>query len=229
MELNVIYNNDSLQGIKQIPDKSIDVIITDPPYGVGFKKSGEPYLAGDNVNLLPVILPEFYRVLKDDGAIFIFSSTPKLQEFLLSVQMYFKMHNIIIWDKVNPIYPKSNAHFRLQYEPIIYASKGLHYLKSSKCSDIIQAKIPRGKIRIHPTQKPIEVINHIIDSLGEDKNIILDPFMGSGTTAVSCIEKGKNYIGFEINEEWFLKSKKRVEEKRKEKENESQTLFGTQS
>lgn len=211
MELNKIYNTDCIQGIKAIPDKSVDVVITDPPYGVGFKKSGEPYLAGDNVNLLPIILPEIYRVLKDDGAVFIFSGTPKLQEFLLSVQMYFKMHNIIIWNKINPIYPKSNAHFRLQYEPIIYATKGLHYLKSTKCSDIIEAKIPRGKTRIHPTQKPVGVINEIIQSLDDSKSIILDPFMGSGTTAISCIKNNKNYIGFEINKEWFDKSIKRID------------------
>jgi site-specific DNA-methyltransferase (adenine-specific) len=211
MELNKIYNTDCIQGMKTLPDKSIDLIITDPPYGVGFKKSGEPYLAGDNVNLLPIILPEFYRVLKDDGAIFIFSSTPNLQEFLLSVQMYFKMHNIIIWDKINPIYPKSNAHFRLQFEPIIYASKGLHYLQSQKCSDIIQAKIPRGNMRFHPTQKPVEVIDKILFSVEDKNQIVLDPFMGSGSTAISCIKNKKKYIGFEINNEWYKKSLQRIE------------------
>ena len=210
MDFNKIYNTDCIQGMKSLPDKCVDLIITDPPYGVGFKKSGEPYLAGDNVNLLPIILPEFYRVLKDDGAIFIFSSTPNLQEFLLSVQMYFKMHNIIIWDKINPIYPKSNAHFRLQFEPIIYASKGLHYLQSSKCSDIIQAKIPRGKMRFHPTQKPVEVIDKILLSVEDKNQIVLDPFMGVASTGVASLNLNRRFVGIELEEIYFNASVKRL-------------------
>ena len=74
IEINKIYNEDCLQILKKMDEKSIDIIFTDPPYGVSYKKKGEPYLAGDGINLLPIVLPELFRVLKDDGAIYIWSS-----------------------------------------------------------------------------------------------------------------------------------------------------------
>jgi len=211
MKLDVIYNEDCLEGMKKLPDKTIDLIITDMPYGVSIKKPNHTYMVGDHINIFPVVLPLFYRVLKDDGAIFIFSSTSKLHEFLIQFQVYFKLHNILIWDKIRSLYPHSKAHFRMQYEMIMYGSKGLHHLKNKKGSDIIQERIPAGKKRVHPTQKPEELIIEILKSTQESKQLILDPFMGSGTTAVACKRLGRHYIGFEINPDYCKIANQRLE------------------
>lgn len=208
----IIYLGDSREIIKNIPDKSIDCIITDPPYGVSFKKKGEPYMIGDHINPMPLMFPEIYRVLKDDGAIFMFTSMSYLTESFHQFQTYFKLHNIIIWDKINPIYPRSKAHFRLQYEPILYGSKGLHNLQNKKCGDIIKCGIPRGKVRFHPTQKPEGVIEEIIKSLLPSKMIFFDPFMGSGTVPAVCKKMGKQFIGIEIQEKYVEKAIRRLEQ-----------------
>lgn len=212
LPINEIIYGDSREIIKNFPDKSIDLIITDPPYGVSFKKKGEPYMVGDHINPMPHIYPELHRILKDDGAIFCFTSMSYLTEVILPFQTYFKLHNIIIWDKVNPVYPRSKGHFCLQYEPVLYGSKGLHLLKSKKSGDIIQAKIPRGKIRQHPTQKPEHIIDVILSSCEDSKKIVLDPFCGSGTFLVSAKKAGKSYIGIEINKQYIDIAKKRLEQ-----------------
>lgn len=210
--LNKITKGDCLELLKDLPDKSIDLVITDPPYGVSFKKKGQTYLPGDGINLMPVVLPELYRVLKDDGAIFVFSSTPRLHDFLITFQTYFKLHNIIIWDKIQPTYPFSKAHFLLQYEPIMYGSKGLFHLAPKKAiGDVIQARNPRGKIRTHPTQKPVDLIEKIIGATPETSRVILDPFAGTGATLVAAKNKGRDYIGFELSEKYCEIAEHRLE------------------
>lgn len=209
-KLNKIINADCLSVLKNLPDRSIDLIITDPPYGVSFKKKGEPYMIGDHINPLPYLYPELHRVLKDNGAVFIFTSMSYLTEQFLPFQTYFKLHNVIIWDKINPVYPRSKSHFRLQYEPILYGSKGLHVLKNKKCGDIIKCGIPRGKIRQHPTQKPEGVIEQIINSCLDEKSIVLDPFCGSGTTLVVAKRLGRQFIGIELNEEYCKIAQNRI-------------------
>ena len=159
-------------------------------------------MAGDNINQLPYVLPIFYRLIRDDGGLFIFSSTEYLRDALFAFQTYFRMHNLIIWEKTVPIYPHHTSHFLLQYEPIIYGSRGLFYLKKNRCSDVIQCSIERGNNRVHPTQKPADLIKQLIQCTDDSKQIILDPFLGSGTTCY-CAKKLNRYsIGIEIEERY---------------------------
>jgi len=182
--------------------EKVDLVLTDPPYGVSHKKKGEPYMAGDNINQLPLVLPLFYKVIKEDGGFFVFSSTEYLREALLAFQTYFKMHNIIIWDKQVPIYPHHTSHFKLQYEPIIYGSRGLHYLKKNRGSDIVRCAIDRGNNRVHPTQKPVELLLELLKATDDSKVDILDPFLGSGSTAIAAKKLNRKCIGIEIEEKY---------------------------
>ena len=197
-----IVHADCREILPLLPDKSVDLVLTDPPYGVHHKKKGEPYMAGDNINQLPFIVPLFYRLLKEDGGLFIFSSTEYLRDALFAFQTYFRMHNLIIWDKTVPIYPHHISHFKLQYEPILYGSRGLFYLKTNRCSDIIRCPIERGKNRVHPTQKPSDLVKALIQYTEDTKQIILDPFLGSGTTAYCAKKLGRKCIGIEIEEHY---------------------------
>jgi len=197
-----IYHGDCREILPLIPDKSIDLVLTDPPYGVHHKKQGEPYMAGDNINQLPFVLPIFYRLIREDGGLFIFSSTEYLRDALFAFQTYFRMHNLIIWDKVIPLYPHHTSHFKLQYEPILYGSRGLFYLKKDRCSDVIQCSIERGNNRVHPTQKPVDLVKKLIESTVDNKQLILDPFLGSGTTAYCAKKLNRKCIGIEIEEKY---------------------------
>ena len=112
------------------------------------------------------------------------------------------MHNIIIWDKQVPLYPHHTSHFKLQYEPIVYGSRGLHYLKKNRCADVIQCQIDRGNARLHPTQKPVGIIKALLEATDDAKLLILDPFLGSGTTAYCAKKLGRKCIGIEIEEKY---------------------------
>jgi len=206
---NKIVCGDCLKLMAQLPDGCVDAVITDPPYGVSYKKSGEVYMVGDTVNLFPFFLPEIRRLLKDDGAIYCFSSTTQLTTVLPQFQIYFKLHSIIIWDKKVGRIPRQLSHYKLRYEPVLYGSKGLHRLNEYR-DDIVEQRIVRGNNRIHPTQKPIEVIKYFIENSTDEDDLILDPFMGSGTTAVACEQLGRRFIGFEINPDYCKIAEQRL-------------------
>lgn len=187
----------------------IDVIITDPPYGVSYKKTGEPYMIGDTVNIFPYFMPLARQCLKDSGAAYIFSSTTKLVEILPLFQTYFKLHSLIIWDKIIGQIPRQMSHYKLRYEPILYGSMGLHRLNAYQ-DDVIQCQIDRGYKRVHPTQKPVSLIEYLLKNSTNKKSLVLDPFLGSGTTTVACKHLGIRCIGIEIEEKYCELAAKRV-------------------
>ena len=194
-----IYHGDCREILPELPQ--VDLVLTDPPYGVSYKKKGEEYMIGDTVNLIPYFLPLVREALKPDGAIYMFSSTTKLVDTLPVFNTYFKLHSIIIWDKRIGQIPRQLSHYKLRYEPILYGSKGLHRL-NGYADDVFQCDIPRGKKRVHPTQKPIEIVEYLVGNSARDGSIVLDPFLGSGTTAVACINLNRKCIGIEIEEKY---------------------------
>ena len=207
--LDKVIQGDCLEVMKKLPDKCVDLVLTDPPYGVSYKETGKTYMVGDTVNLVPYFLPEIHRILKDDGAIYMFSSTTKLVDTLPVFNTYFKLHSLIIWDKRIGRIPRHLTHYKLRYEPILYGSKGLHRLNSYQ-DDVFQCDIPRGKKRVHPTQKPVEVCKYLIENSMKDETIILDPFLGSGTTAVAAKQLGRHFIGIEISEKYCEIARERL-------------------
>jgi len=194
-----IVHGDCREILPELP--KVDLVLTDPPYGVSYKKAGEEYMVGDTVNLVPYFLPLAREVLKPDGAIYMFSSTTKLVDTLPVFNTYFKLHSIIIWDKRIGQIPRQLSHYKLRYEPILYGSKGLHRL-NGYADDVFQCDIPRGKKRVHPTQKPLEIVEYLVGNSAREASIVLDPFLGSGTTAVACINLNRKCIGIEIEEKY---------------------------
>lgn len=219
IELNKVYLGDSYELIKNIPDKSIDLIVTDPPYdfmtkhksdnysGAGaFGKMGRSYHS-EVENIISgidyKILDDFVRVMKKVN-IYIWCNKEQLRDYL----NYFKDYNfeLITWHKTNPIPTVSNKYlsdteyllfFREEGVKLYgdYHTKKKHYLTETNKSD-------KG-LYDHPTIKPLEIIKNTIINSSNPGDIVLDTFLGSGTTAVACKELGRNYIGFEINEEYY--------------------------
>jgi len=198
-EAVTIYHGDCREILPTLPQ--VDLVLTDPPYGVSYKKKGEEYMVGDTVNLIPYFLPLARRALKPDGAIYLFSSTTKLVDTLPVFNTYFKLHSIIIWDKRIGQIPRQLSHYKLRYEPILYGSKGLHRL-NGYADDVFQCDIPRGNERVHPTQKPIEIVKYLLGNSTNEESLTLDSFLGSGTTAVVCKELNRKCIGIEIEEKY---------------------------
>lgn len=218
-ELNKIYNEDCYEAIKNIPDKSIDLIITDPPYlieNTNGGKTNELGLSIQNMNnelangvftkgINTDILQEFIRIQKKPN-IYIWCNHKQIPMYL---DFFVKEHNcnfdILIWKKTNAT-PLFCNKYLTDKEYCLYFRKGGYCNPQSyeKAKTVFETPInvEDKKHYQHPTIKPLEIIKTLIENSSKENEIILDAFMGSGTTAVACKELGRNFIGFEIDEKY---------------------------
>lgn len=222
-----LYNNDCLELIKRIKDKSIDLIVTDPPYKTtargnagnagGMLKSklnmnGKVFKYND---IKPKeYIPELYRILKDGSHCYIMSNHVNLQEILnTATECGFHFIKCLIWDKGNKIMGQC---YMSQFEYILFFRKGKHK-KINNCgtSDILS--IPNKKTKdengknLHDVEKPVQLMKILVENSSNEKDIVLDPFMGIGSTGIACVELNRNFIGIEIDENYFNIAKERIE------------------
>lgn len=236
LEINKIYNQDCLEGMKLIDDKSIDLIVTDPPYlfdNGNWKhsaKCGEKSILGngsifDEDGLMYNKMSEFGE---EDIYNFLTLAISKLKVvnmyiFCSETQvpiygMWAREHNlhfsIMVWEKPLSIINKNRFSTNTEYVVRIYEfGTGLNKINNNEYYNKVIHSIPlKGKNdKIHPTQKPIDAIERFVLLSSNVGDIILDPFMGSATTAVSCIRHNRNFIGFEREKEIYDKSLIRIE------------------
>lgn len=205
--------------IKDIPDKSIDLIVTDPPYdiqgihGAGIMKSRnkgnfsrEIEENGLDKGMDFAILDEFIRVLKKIN-VYIWCNKsmilPLLKYFVEEKQCNYE---IIIWAKENPI-PFCGTHYLVDKEYCLYfweqgATIDIPFDRA-RTVYLSKNNIEDKKDYGHPTIKPLDLIKKLVENSSERGGVILDTFMGSGTTGVACRELGRKFIGMEINEEYY--------------------------
>lgn len=205
--------NDALNFIKSLPDKSVDLIITDPAYsgmnqmlklGRG-KIIGEYKNKGDGNNWFEEfhdskenyfhLLTEFYRVMKDNRHVYIMFDSYSLLSLGHLVREIFNVKNVIVWDKINI---GMGHYFRRRHEFILFASKGKRNLNSKSIPDVWRIKrIVRAS---YPTQKPTEVFEMMIRSSADRDFVVCDPFLGSGSSAIAALRCGCKFIGCDISE-----------------------------
>ena len=276
LEINKIYNMDCTKGLKLINNQSVDIVLSDIPYGINFddwdvlhtntnsalmgttehqlkdttfKKRGKPINGWNKTDKKISIeyyewckqwCKELFRVTKEASPILLFSSRRYLHRVCCALEDEgFLIRDILIWQKdrcnakaqrINNvlhkrgIYDDSFNDYRIgnlapMYEPIIWAMKpyshtltdcvlenkigGFYGENDTLPSNIFYCPI-NVKNKYHPTEKPLQLIKDLIKTFSIDnKHIILDPFMGSGTTAVACKELDRNYIGFELIEKYY--------------------------
>ena len=247
MELNKIYHEDCLEGMKRIPDASIDCIICDLPYGVLNK--GNESAQWDNVIPFDLLWKQYERVIKENGAIILFAqgmftadlmiSNRKLWRynliwqkggrcsgFLNAKKMPLREHeDILVFYKTKPVYnpqmtkcePHQRNHSRGKMNK---EQTNRCYGNFGKPEDVItDLKYPKSILnfnrphpQIHPTQKPVMLVSWLINTYTNEGDTILDNCMGSGTTAIAAIRTKRNYIGFEIEKEYFDLANKRITE-----------------
>ena len=223
-----IYNKDCLDVLKNIPDNSIDLIVTDPPYlttsrgnagnsgGMLQKdvnKKGKVFTY-NNINCKKYA-PEFYRVLKDGSHCYVMTNHINLIDMLNTfTDVGFHFIKSLIWNKSNKI---MGQYYMSQFEYILFFRKG-RGKKINNCgtSDILS--IPNKKTKdkggknIHDTEKPIELMEVLVNNSSQENELVLDPFMGVGSTGIACIKNNRNFIGIEIDENYFNIAKSRLEE-----------------
>lgn len=214
VELNRIYNEDCLEGMKRIPDNTVDLVVTDPPYCIGTTSNGQKGSFSDNNLIRPFFdayFRELKRVCKEKSELYI-NTDWRTYPFLYPImQKYFNIKNLIVWDYE---WIKAGSHYRFSHEFIVYAIQGDVKRKFSASERDVWRIRPinfTSKEKLHNAQKPLELVKKMIMNSSKESDIILDTFMGSGTTAVVCIESKRNYIGFEIDENYFKIALQRIE------------------
>ena len=228
IELNKIYNEDCLEGMKRIPDKSVDMILCDLPYGTTACK-------WDTIIPFEPLWAEYERIIKDNGAIVLTATQPFTTKLIESNFKRFRYN--LIWEKpqgVDPfmakkrplnnvedivVFYKKQPTYNPQYEKgepyrITRDKKDRNYEITGtvmKETTTINkgVRLPKRIIRcnqergLHPTQKPVALFEYLIKTYTNEGEAVLDNCMGSGTTAIACLNTNRNFIGFELDKEYF--------------------------
>tara|TARA_R110001632_G_C11236606_1_gene407247 strand:- start:104 stop:796 length:693 start_codon:yes stop_codon:yes gene_type:complete len=210
---------DCLERIKEIETGSVDMILTDPPYGMDFQSNRRVIkdkfnkIENDkNVDWLPDLLQECFRVMSDDSALYCFCSWHKIDVFKQEIQKLFKIKNIIVWVKNNHGSGDLKAAYAPKHEFVIYAHKGRSLFRDKRTPDVMEyPKIHSSKLQ-HPTEKNTDMLELFIKNNSDNRALILDPFMGSGSTGVAAKNINRKFIGIEMDEGYFNIAKKRINE-----------------
>ena len=206
-----IINEDWQIAIKQISNKSVDLVVTDPPYGMSFQSNRRKELHksiqnDDNLDWLGEWVKELKRVCKDEAHVYIFCSWHHIDKFKQEVGALFNVKNILIWEKNNHGSGDLLGDYAPKYEMILFCSNGQKKLNLGRDSNILKAK-KTGNDN-HPTQKPTELISYLIEKSSNKGDLVLDTFAGSCVTAIASRQKDRNCICFEIDKDYCKNGEK---------------------
>ena len=223
LEINKIYNMDCLDGMRLMKEQGIkaDCIITDPPYGINYlsqRTDNHHTLQNDGLTEwtqeMPKWLKSMKEVITDSGCCCCCcggGKTPVTAMFTMEAIKHFNLIQTLVWEKTIGL----GWRYRPQYENIVILSKDkdnyAFYDTTKKCGNIIKCQQYIPQKGDHPTQKPLELIYKLLKIHTKQGDLVLDPFMGSGTTAVACHKLKRRYIGFELDEEYFNIANERLD------------------
>ncbi len=234
MQLNKIYNEDCLDGLKRIPSDSIDLVIIDPPYdictkngkinnnglGRGIVKLSNELKDNNLVNGFDLhILDELVRVMKNIN-IYIWCNGKQVPTYIsYFVQNLSCKLEILIWGKTNPMPLYGNRYLGDKEYCLYFRKDG--YCKPNSYEDAKTIYLSTINVKDkqkygHPTIKPLPLIRKLIRNSSKENDTVLDCFLGSGTTAVACVLENRKFIGFEINKKYYDIALKIISEANKE-------------
>jgi site-specific DNA-methyltransferase (adenine-specific) len=223
-----LINGDCLDNMKDIKSGSVDLILTDPPYIISrdsgytsgklkkYKTHSIDFGEWDKEPLqLEALFEEYYRVLKNGGTLIMFYDIWKFQECKeVADKVKFKQPRIGTWVKTNPVPINSKINYlsnAIEYF-MTFVKKGGPTYNSVYDNAIYEYPICHGKERTeHPTQKPLKLITDLILKHTNDGDLVLDMFMGSGTTGEACVKNNRKFIGIELDESYFNIAKERID------------------
>ncbi len=210
-----IQNIDLIEGFKNIEDNSIDCIVTDPAYEVisggaqenkdvqrpgGILSANDGKIFEHNDIKISQWIGECYRVLKNNTHIYVMTNFLNLEEYMSEIRKAgFDLHNLLIWEKNNAT---PNRWYMKNCEYIIFARKGAAK-PINDCGTKTVISVRNVVNKIHPTEKPVELIEIFINNSTNPGDIVLDPFGGSMSTILAAIKNGRKGIGFEIDKKYF--------------------------
>ena len=217
--MNKIINENAIEFMKALGNESIDLIVTDPPYKVTPKgcagNSGGMMTTKETMkgkifkhnDIKPIdYIPEFYRLLKDGSHCYIMTNHVNLQEMLnVATECGFHFIKSLVWNKGNKI---MGRFYMSQFEYILFFRKGKGK-KINKCGTADILNVPNKKTKdengknLHDTEKPVELMKILVENSSQVGELVLDPFVGVGATAIACKELDRQYIGVELDEHYY--------------------------
>jgi DNA modification methylase len=212
---------DCLTGLEHIPDMSVDLVLTDPPYGISKelnckgKRLGSTAKLDFNFGEWDTFSKEWFHVAtkKTKGWMMSFCAKKDVGFFIDTLEKSgFIAVDVLVWQKPDPVPLNAKSRFLNAWEAVVIGKRPGSTWNSTYEHNIIKCQAPKGKNRFHPTQKPVELIKKLIELSTNEGDLVLDPFMGSGTTAVACIESKRNYIGFELSKNYHKLATARIKE-----------------
>lgn len=216
LELNKAINADSIEAMKNLESESIDLLITDPPYKTitggnsngknserpkGMLSGNKKIFTHQNIKISDWMI-EVYRVLKQESHAYIFTNVLNLTEMLNEAQRVgFKLHNLLVWQKNNCV---CSQYYMKNCEYVLFLRKG----KAKWINDIGGSKTVHQFDNIignktHPCEKPVDLLKFYISNSSDERDIVFDPFCGTGSTLIAAKELGRNYLGYEIDKEYY--------------------------
>jgi site-specific DNA-methyltransferase (adenine-specific) len=211
-----LYLGDCLEYMKSMPDKSVDAVITDPPYYVpintyvGTRENGYSRRTIGEMSIMQIyfdtLFAEGMPKIKPTGSSYVFCDGQSYPIIYRAMYPYFNRVRPLIWDK---IISYNGYTWRHQHELIAWGEGFEAERIPTGDGDVLKYRGVLQKDRQHPAEKPVEVISRLLEKCGDT---IFDPFMGSGTTGVACMQLGRKFIGCEIDPNYFEIAKKRIEQ-----------------
>tara|TARA_R110000822_G_C15195738_1_gene481851 strand:- start:8 stop:640 length:633 start_codon:yes stop_codon:yes gene_type:complete len=203
---------DCLDLIKELDDNSVDVLYSDAPYiPPEHKKTLTKYPRtlsemGMMESFYKVFAREINRVLKPTGRVYLYCNSDSYPMFYIHMFPYVKKMRCFVWDK---IMCSLGYTFRHQHELILYGERD--DVKPFKCGtgDIFKYRAVKAKEKSHPAEKPVDLHKHVLQNHSPGE-VVLDPFMGTGSIGVACKEMELDYIGFEIEQSYYETAVQRV-------------------
>lgn len=202
---------DCLEKMKDIPDKSIDMVLTDVPYNVINRKSGglrnlDKGVADSSLFDLDVLCDEIDRVIS--GSAYVFCATEQVSHIRRAFADKGMTTRLCIWEKTNPSPMNGQILWLSGVECCVFArKKGATF--NYHCKNTVW-RYPVARGGLHPTMKPVALMEYSILASTKEGDVVLDQFMGSGSTGVACINTGRNFIGIEKDEGYFKIAKNRI-------------------
>ena len=222
MEDIKLYKGDCLEIMKEIPSESIDLIVSDVPYRVisggrpkqkgqpsGILKKNDGKIFTNNDIKPSEYMAELYRVLKKGTHCYIFINFINLQEMMLEAEKVgFKLHTLLVWEKNNKT---PSRWYMKNQEYILFMRKGkAKPVKNTGVGHILKCNNVRNKT--HPCEKPVDLLELLIENSSDEGNTVLDCFMGTGSTGVACANTNRKFIGIEIDDNYFEIAQDRIVE-----------------
>ena len=223
-----LMQGDCFDLIKKVKAKSIDLILTDPPYNLSKHSTGNIKFAWrkdinnsigdwDKKDIEPSkIADEFVRVLKPEGNLFVFCSYNLIGKWHEALDHQFDATNFFVWHKTNPTPKFFKNGFLNSCETILCFWNKKHkwnFSNQKEMHNFFESPICSGNERLkepkHPAQKPIKLLEHIIKIASNKNDTVLDPFMGVGSTGIASLNLNRKFIGIELEDNYFNASVKR--------------------